>query len=54
MIGVALLLAKLAAGAVGIVTSADAHTFWNFGGPIVGSLVVFVTVFLLFLFRTEF
>ena len=45
-IGMALLLATLAAGAMGMATRADGQALWNFfGGPVVGAMVVFVAVF---------
>ena len=48
-IGMALLLATLAAGAMGamgMATRADGQALWSFfGGPIMGAIVAFVAVF---------
>ena len=47
-IGMALLLATLAAEAMGMATRPDGQAVWIFfGGPIVGAIAVFVAVFFL-------
>ena len=46
IIGWALVLGTLSAGAVAVVTHDNAQSFWNiFGGPIPGPIIVFTTVF---------
>jgi len=45
-IGMALLLATLSAGAMGMATRGDRQALWNFfGGPMMGAIVVFLAVF---------